>query len=120
MIESLGDFIFCIHRARTRPSGGDPELFSQGVQDDVDNARADQQALVDFLKQREGFDVADHAEYMLWYRWWNNWHKRELSDARWNELNRFLNWDGSQTEETFVDWRPEGDWRVPAVTTEGQ
>lgn len=117
-IESLGDFIHCIHRARTRPSGGDPELFSEGVQADVDNARSDQQQLVGKLKTRDGFTFADHAEYMRWYRWWNQWHKHQLSDDKWNELNRILKWDGSQTEETFAAWRPEGDWReVPETAS---
>lgn len=68
-IESLGGFMFAIHRARTRPSGGEPELFSVDVQADIDNARHDQEALVEILKSREGFAFADHAEYMRWYRW---------------------------------------------------
>lgn len=111
-IESLGGFMFAIHRARTRPSGGEPELFSVDVQADIDNARHDQEVLVEILKSREGFAFADHAEYMRWYRWWNNWH-RELSDERWKQLDDLLNWDGTQTEELFADWRPSGDWRVP-------
>jgi hypothetical protein len=110
-IESLGNFIYAIHRARTRPSGGEPELFSDGVQRDIDNARLDQETLIDILKTREGFAFTDHAEYLKWYRWWNQWHKCELSEEKWRELNRLLRWDGTQTEETFAAWRPEGDWR---------
>ncbi len=111
-IETLGDFIHCIHRARTRPSGGDPEMFSAAVQADLDNAFADQKALVEMLKKRQGFAFADHEEYKRWYRWWNQWHKYSLSNERWEQLNSSLLWDGSQTEETFAAWRPEGDWRT--------
>lgn len=116
LIEGLGDFIHCIHRARTRPSGGDAGLFTQKVQDDVENARADQIALVEILKQREELAFKDHEEYMQWYRWWNRWHKRDLTDEQWNALDRLLKWEGWQTEETFSEWRPQGDWRSSTVT----
>lgn len=104
-IETLGDFIHCMQRAY-RLHDASVEVLS-----DADRARKDQEILVDILKGRDGFKFADHAEYMLWYRWWNKWHKYELSDEDWNELNGCLKWDGTQTEETFVDWRPDGDWR---------
>lgn len=105
-IESLGDFLFTMNRA-VQKHGAKPEEVEQ----DCVNARADQQALVDLLKTRKGFEFADHAEYMKWYRWWNHWHRHVLTDEQWRELNKKLQWNGTQTEEDFAGWRPEGNWR---------
>lgn len=109
-IESLGSLIHTLGRAVSH-SGADP----LSVGPDMTNAREDQQKLVDMIKSREGFAFADHAEYMRWYRWWSSWHKNELTNEQWNKLDRLLAWDGTQTEETFANWRPEGSWRE-AVT----
>lgn len=109
-IETLGDFIHCMGRAH-RLHGASREVL-----EDAARAREDQQSLVDMLKTRDGFAFADHAEYMRWYRWWNQWHKLELSDEKWRQLDRLLKWDGTQTEETFAAWRPDGDWRKVAVS----
>lgn len=105
LIESLGDFIYCMERAHRR-YGADSVVL-----DDAEKARSDQRALVEMLKSRDGFGFADHSEYMRWYRWWNRWHKSKLDDEQWGQLNRLLKWDGTQTDETFFAWRPDGDWR---------
>lgn len=109
LIESLGDFIHCMGRAH-RLHGAGSEVLQ-----DAAKAREDQEALIDLLKSRDGLAFADHAEYMRWYRWWNRWHKQELSEDQWKELNGLLNWNGTQTEETFAVWRPSGDWRESPV-----
>ena len=105
-IQTLGDFLWTMHRATTR-HGADPAA----VGPDCENARHDQERLVAMLKTRDGFAFKDHAEYMLWFLWWNQWHKSELRCEQWDELNHLLRWDGTQTEETFAAWRPQGNWR---------
>lgn len=104
-IETLGDFLNVMRRAKRH---GD--VKSDDCKVDEQNAYHDQKQLVEVLKQR-GFAVDDHEQYMKWYRWWNHWHRRTLNDDQWNELNRIIEWDGTQTEETFRDWRPAGNWQ---------
>jgi len=111
-IESLGDFLHTMSRA-VRLHGAKPEDLAR----DQVNAYDDQTALMNLLKSRPEFAFADHDEYMLWYRWWNHWHKHELTDSQWRVLNALLKWDGTQTEATFADWRPSGVWKKqPAIT----
>lgn len=110
-IEGLGDFLWSMKRAVSH-GGADPASVAK----DVADARADQQTLLGILKTREGFAFADHDEYMRWYRWWNVWHKQTLSNDQFNELNRLLSWDGTQTEETFAKWRPSGTWKIEVPT----
>jgi hypothetical protein len=105
-IESLGDFLWSMKRA-VEKFGANPT----DLQTDNDNAYHDQQQLVELIKARPGFNFADHAEYMLWYRWWNNWHKRELTEEQWIELDKLIKWDGTQTEADFTNWRPKGNWK---------
>lgn len=107
-INSLGDFLWVQKRAKIRGemAAGD------GVVDE-ENAYHDQQKLVEILKAREGFQFKDHAEYMQWFCWWSNWHKRELTDDQWRALNRLCSeW---KTEADFAGWRPSGDWREAAA-----
>lgn len=106
-IEGLGDFLWSMKRAVSHYGANSEELV-----ENVANARADQQTLVDLLKTREGFNFADHEEYMRWYRWWSVWHKQTLSSDQFKELDRLLKWDGTQTEETFAKWRPSGTWKI--------
>lgn len=108
MIQSLGDFIFAMRRAVTHYGAKETDLLT-----DVANAHHDQKELVDILKKRDGFAFADHAEYMTWFRWWHEWHKSSLTDDQWKQLNSLLEWDGTQTEETFAAWRPSGTWKSP-------
>ena len=82
--------------------------FGEGLED-AHNAYSDQQTLVELLKSREGFAFADHDEYMKWYRWWNNWHKNELTNEQWGTLDRLMG--SGKTEEDCKEWRPSGDWR---------
>jgi len=110
-IETLGDFIHCMRRAHRL------HVASEEVLQDAAAAREDQECLVELLKSRKGFAFADHADYMRWYRWWNHWHKITLTEDQWRKLDRLLKWDGTQTEETYAEWRPEGDWREAQTTS---
>lgn len=103
-INTLGDFLWVQRRAKNR---GDMAA-DVGLEDEA-NAYADQQKLVEILKAREGFAFAGHHEYMRWFRWWSNWHKKELSNDEWRRLDRLLG--VAKTEEEFAEWRPAGDWR---------
>lgn len=105
-IESLGDFLWTMKRA-VQKFDAKPEDLSE----DCQNAYHDQQQLVELIKTRPGLNFANHDEYMLWYRWWNHWHKRELTEEQWRELNNLIKWDGTQTEEQFAAWRPTGNWK---------
>lgn len=104
-IEGLGDVIHSMRRAYQMHDADSEVLDAAAL------AREDQKQLVEMLKQREGFAFADHDEYMRWYRWWNRWHKHVLTDLQWSILDQLLDWDGTQTEETYAAWRPEGNWR---------
>jgi hypothetical protein len=105
-IESLGDFLWSMKRAVEKFGANPADLKT-----DCDNAYHDQQQLVELIKTRPGFNFVNHDEYMLWYRWWNNWHKRELNEEQWIELDKLIKWDGTQTEADFANWRPQGNWK---------
>lgn len=47
------------------------------------------------------------AEYWAWYKWWSNWHKDELSNKQWLELDRKMS-----AKEDVSTYRPTGDWRT--------
>lgn len=109
-IQTLGDFLYFQHRLKRR---GEIDV-NCGIEEE--EAAYDQQVkLVEVLKTKEGFNFANHDEYLQWYRWWNNWHKNELSDEEWRKLDRFL--AVGKTEEDFAKWRPSGSWRKDKITT---
>lgn len=114
-IKTLVDFIDCMNQARSLASAEDP-VHGQSVTDDIENANSDQELLVDMLKSRKEFAFTNYDEFKRWYRWWNHWHNSQLSSDQWKLLKKILKWDETQTEETFVDWRPSGDWRTSVAT----
>ena len=106
-INSLGDFLYVQRRAKGRG-----EMAADVGLEDEANAYSDQQKLVEILKTREGMNFADHAEYMRWFTWWSNWHKHELTEEKWRELDRLIS--VGKTEDDFAGLRPSGDWRSEA------
>lgn len=106
-IQELGDIIWTMRRA-VQKFDADPTE----VKPTSDNAYHDQQQLLEIIKSRPGFNFANHAEYLLWYRWWHHWHMNELTPEQWSELKSLITWDGTQTEASFAAWRPKGHWKT--------
>ena len=46
-------------------------------------------------------------EYRAWYSWWSHWHKDEMSNEEWRELDSKM-----VAKEDVSTYRPKGDWRT--------
>ena len=46
------------------------------------------------------------AEYWAWYKWWSKWHKDDLTQEQWRELDAKMS-----AGEDVSSYRPSGDWR---------
>ena len=83
-----------------------------GISKDVDNFWSIQMYAVSQLTRfgisKPFVDDAGHpsAEYWAWFRWWDEYFKRTLSEDQWDEFSR-----KQRNKEDISGYRPEGTWR---------
>ena len=110
LIDEIGAFTWRMNHDMAH--GRIPIESHAAIDHDIVNMRQYQIQAVERLRDVvEGLDPTDSDarptdDYLAWYRWWNNWHKKELTEDQWNEISGKM-----QRDEDISDYRPEGSWR---------
>lgn len=61
---------------------------------------------VEVPEAKEGEHIKNTDSYTEWYRWWNSYFQRDLSQEEFDEYNRLFS-EGKDISH----FRPKGDWR---------
>ena len=110
LIEEIGGFIWRMNHDMAH--GRIPIDSHVVIDSDISNVRKHQAYAVERLRDVvEGLDPTDAdahptTEYFNWYRWWNNWHKNELTEEQWSEISIKM-----RNGEDISTYRPQGSWQ---------
>lgn len=61
---------------------------------------------VEISEPKEGEHVKATKSYWAWFKWWDNYFKRTLTDEEYEEYER-----KSEKREDISKFRPTGDWK---------
>lgn len=108
LIDAIGAFTWRMNHDYAH--GRIPEDDMVAINKDIERLRVKQDRAVKNLPRFGVNPLEDGkttAEYWAWYKWWNHWHKDELTNEQWDELNQKMN-----EKADLSSYRPSGDWHA--------